>query len=130
MTSTFVPFLGHFLIGFYFVFFGVWNIYHWYTILEVMAKRGIPHPYLFLSIGIVWQFIAGVMIMFDIYIKLAAFSLIPFTIIAVCFLHPFWRCSVENRKHDLIMFITNITVTLGSLLILMGPIVHFTDIMT
>lgn len=125
-----LPFLAHFLIGFYFAFFGLWNIYHWFTILELMAKRGIPHPYLFLSIGIVWQVVAGVMIMFNIYIKLAAFTLIPFTIFAVCFLHPFWRCQTEQRKHDLIMFITNITVTLGALLLLVSPISQLADLFT
>ena len=31
--------LSHSLIGFYFIFFGFWNIYHWSPMIQVMLNR-------------------------------------------------------------------------------------------
>ena len=76
--------LAHILIGFYFAFLGCWNIYHWTPLMEVMAKRDIPHPYFILPVGIMVQVITGTMIMFGILVKLASLFLIPSTILAVC----------------------------------------------
>jgi len=44
--------IGHSLIGFYFIFFGFWNIYHWTPISEVMLKKRLPSPLFLLSIAI------------------------------------------------------------------------------
>lgn len=110
--------LSHSLIGFYFIFFGFWNIYHWKPITEVMLKRQIPSPLLILSIAIGWQIIAGIMLMFGILMKLAALMLIPFTIAIVFILHPFWTFTGELRKQHMALFITNFTMTLGALMLL------------
>ncbi len=112
--------LAHSFIGFYFVFFGIWNVYHWFPILETMTEKNIPHPYLVLPIGIAWEIIAGVMIICGIYVTLAAVLLIPFTIISVVMFHPFWKLEGERQISSLIVFITNITVTIGALLLLIG----------
>lgn len=113
--------LAHFLIGFYFVFYGFWNIYHWIPILEVMAKRGIPHPYFLLPLGILLQVIAGFMIIFNLYAVFAALALIPFTIIVVMIFHPFWIYRGELRILNLSIFLANMTVTLGALLLIVVP---------
>ena len=60
--------LTHFLIGSYFVFFAIWNIYHWNRIIEIMSKDNFPHPYLLLSVGIGWQAVAGFMLIFGLFI--------------------------------------------------------------
>jgi len=125
-----LPTLSHFLIGFYFAFFGIWNIYHWSPLLEIMAQKGLPHPYLVLPWGIGWQIIAGCMIIFGMYIKIAALSLIPFTILAVCFFHPFWNFKGEARKSNFSIFITNMTVVLGALCALITPVTQITDLLS
>lgn len=112
--------ISHILIGFYFTFFGVWNIYHWKPITEVMLQRKIPSPLLLLSIAIGWQIICGVMIMFGILIKLAAFLLIPFTVLIILMLHSYWNYRGELRKQHMALFITNFTMSLGALMLLLA----------
>lgn len=122
MDSLFrsLPLLAHFLIGFYFVFYAFWNVYHWAPILKVMAERGIPHPYLILPIGITLQAVAGYFIMFGIFVRLSAFLLIPFTIIAIFIFHPFWKHRGELRILNFSIFLANMTVTLAALLLLIA----------
>lgn len=114
--------LAHILIGFYFTFFGFWNIYHWKPMLDVMNNKGMPSPILLLSIAIGWQIILGVMIMSGFFVKIAALLLIPFSIFIVFILHPFWDFSGELRKQHMALFITNFTMTLGALLLLLNSI--------
>jgi len=112
-------FMGHILIGFYFTFFGVWNIYHWKPISEVMLQKKLPSPLLLLSIAIGWQIICGTMIMVGFFVKLAALLLIPFTLMIVFLLHSYWDYKGELRKQHMALFITNLTVSLGALILLL-----------
>lgn len=114
-----LPILGHILVGFYFAFFGLWNIYHWTPFLEVMAKKGIPHAYLLLALGITWQFTLGILIMFGIFVKLSALLLIPFVLVSLFIFHDFWNSTGETRRLNLTIFVTNLTIILGALLQLM-----------
>lgn len=123
-----LPFLAQFLIGFYYVFFGFWNIYHWSPLLQTMAEENIPHPYLLLPIGIAWQVLAGFMIIAGFYVKVGALSLIPFTIIASFIFHPFWKYSGKTRKLNFTVFVTNLTISLGALLLLIVPIANWGDL--
>lgn len=112
--------ISHFLIGFYFTFFGFWNIYHWKPMTEVMIERHITSPIMLLSIAIGWQILCGVMIMCGILVKLAALLLIPFTICIVFLLHPFWHYHGELRKQHMALFMTNFTMSLGALILLLA----------
>lgn len=130
---NFLPSIAHTLIGLYFAIYGVLNIYQWRPTLETMARKGIPHPYFFLSIGIVWQFTAGLLIMIGMLVKIAALSLIPFTVIAVFIFHDFWNHTRELRRESMGMFISNMTVTLGTLILLLNtitPITQVADLLT
>lgn len=124
------PVLAHFLIGFYFAFYGFWNIRYWAPILQVMADKNVPHPYLILPIGIGWQIITGCMIIFGIYVKLAALLLIPFTILAACIFYPYWNFKGEHRKTAFGLFFTHMTITLGALLSLITPITGIIDLVS
>ncbi|OGT47164.1 MAG: hypothetical protein A3E83_05250 [Gammaproteobacteria bacterium RIFCSPHIGHO2_12_FULL_41_20] len=112
--------IAHFLIGFYFLFFGIWNIYHWRPTLSLLNQKNLPHPWLLLPLAIAWQSIAGIMIICGIFIKLAALSLIPFTLISICIIHQFWKHTGELRNLNLIIFVANLTVTCASLLLLLN----------
>lgn len=109
---------SHFLIGFYFVFFGFWNIYHWGPTLIVMGEKKIPLAQILLPLAIVWEIVAGCMIIFDIYTKFAALSLIPFTLIAISLFHPFWKFQGQLWVLNFTIFMANITVTVAALLLL------------
>jgi putative oxidoreductase len=124
--------IAHVLIGFYFVFAGFWNIYHWRPIVESMSQKNIPLPFLVLPCGIFWETVAGFMIMFGIYVKIAALVLIPFTIISVFIFHAFWNDRGEHRALNLSIFLANIFMTVGALLLLLNnatPIAHLSDLL-
>ena len=112
--------ISHVLIGFYFTFFGLWNIYHWKPMIEVMLQKRIPSPLFLLSIAIGWQIICGVMIMFSILTKLAALLLIPFTVLIILMLHSYWDYKGELRKQHMALFVTNFTISLGALILLLA----------
>jgi len=115
-----LPILAHLFIGFYFTFFGFWNMYHWVPMTEVMIQRRLPCPFFLLSAIITWQIIAGVMLMFGILPKLAALTLIPFVFFMVFILHPFWKFKGEIKKQHMALFITNLTLGLGALVLLLN----------
>jgi putative oxidoreductase len=121
-----VPMIAHVLIGFYFAFFGFWNVYHWRPITEEMLQRNIPQPFLILSAGIFWQTVTGFMIMFSIYVKLAALLLIPFTIMSVFIFHPFWNYRGEHRRLNFSFFMANLTMSVSALLLLLTNITPLT----
>jgi putative oxidoreductase len=111
--------LAHLLIGYFFVFFGFLNIFHWKANLQAMSQKALPTPAIILILGIAWQTIAGLMIMLNIHAKLAALLLIPFTIVSVLIFHPFWQFKGGQRTLNMAMFVSNMTVTLGALLLLL-----------
>jgi len=125
-----LPLIIHALIGFYFAFFGFWNIYHWVPIVEVMAQKRVPMPYLLLPIGITWQILAGILIIFGIGTKLAALSLVPFTLVAVFIFHPFWKYRGELCALNFSIFVANCTIGLGALLSLVLPVSSFADLLS
>ncbi|MDF1645609.1 MAG: DoxX family protein [Legionellaceae bacterium] len=114
------PTLGAFLIGFYFAFFGVWNAWHWQATRDFMVTRNIPLPSILLTLGIFIQSIAGCLLMIGIYVQIAAIVLIPFNLIAVFIFHAFWMHEGELRRLNMIIFIANLTATLGALLLLLN----------
>ncbi len=117
-TLTALPLVTHSLIGFYFAFFGFWNTYHWRPLMETLSQRNIAHPWLLLPIGIVWQTLAGFMIMLNFYLNIAAISLIPFTLIAIFLLYPFWQFHGEQRGLHFTLFITHLLVTVSALILI------------
>lgn len=129
----YLPTLGHILIGLYFVYFGVWNIYHWRPTIDVMLEDHIPSPVFFLSIGLSCQIILGVMIMCNIHIKIAALLLIILTVFSVFMFHPFWKFKGDRKKHHLSQFVDNVTIIIGTLILLINnvaPISSFRDFLS
>lgn len=119
--------LAHTLIGLLFVCGGLFNIYHWRSLMEALIQRGVPHPWFVLPIGIAWETIAGMFIILGIFVKLAALSLIPFTIISVLMIHCFWKHHGETRALHMGIFITHFTVTLGALVLLLNTVTPTTQ---
>ncbi len=117
---SFVPILGRFLFGFFFVFFGGWNTIHWRPTLDAMRQKKIPLANLLLWFGIFLETLSGLMIIFGVYVRLAALLLIPFVLVSIIMFHPFWRLQGEIRMLNMFIFITHITATLGALLLFCG----------
>lgn len=128
-----LPIIGKCFIGFFFVASGLWNIYHWRPSLRVMIDKNIPLPFVFLPLGIFWKICAGAMIIFGSYTKLAALSLIIFTVITISIFHDFWNHQGELRRLNLLLFLANLTISVGALLLLLNnitPLSTFADLFT
>ena len=117
-----LPILGRFFVGFYFAGFGLWNIYHWRPFTRVLIEKNIPLPFVVLPLGIFWQMAAGTMIMFDSYVKGASLSLIIFTVISITIFHDFWNHAGEVRRLNLNLYLANLTISVGALLLLLNNI--------
>jgi putative oxidoreductase len=112
------------LIGFFFVFFGFWNFIHRAPTIDFMKKKHLPLSSMVFYFGIILQILCGLGIMFNYASSLAALLLIPFNIIAVFIFHAFWTYSDEIRRLNMICFVTNLTASLGALILL----IDFTEI--
>jgi putative oxidoreductase len=128
-----LPIMGKCFIGFYFAGTGLFNIYHWRPTLAAMIEKNIPLPFIVMPLGIFWEISAGSMIIFNSYVKLAALSLIFFTVIAITLFHDFWNHEGEVRKLNKIIFIANMTISIGALIILTNnitPVTTLADLFT
>lgn len=122
------PIWGRVLVGFYFVFFGGWNIYHWRPTLDAMLQKKIGFANVLLTLGIAWQSVLGLCLILGIFVKLAAILLIPFNLLVTLMFHPFWCFEGEIRRLNMLVFIANLTVTWGALLLLINNITPLTGL--
>jgi len=111
--------LGRILIGFLFFFFGIWNTLHRKPILEFMQQKKIPLAFPFLILGLAWETLFGFYIIIGLWVQFSALMLIPFTIVSVFIFHAFWNFDGQVRSLNMTLFIANLTVTLGALLLLL-----------
>jgi len=86
-----------------------------------MSKKSVPFASLVFYLGILTQTLCGLLIILNTMVLFAAIILIIFDIVAVLLFHQFWTLEGELRRLNLIIFITNLTVVLGTLLILIDP---------
>lgn len=116
-----LSYIAHFLIGFFFIYFGFSNFQQRTIIIEIMSKKSVPFASLVFYLGILTQTLCGLLIILNTMVLFAAIILIIFDIVAVLLFHQFWTLEGELRRLNLIIFITNLTVVLGTLLILIDP---------
>jgi len=118
LSPTFYT-LAHILVGLLFCIAAVMNIKNYQAVLLEMQTKKIPLAQIVLIIGIAYESIFGLMLIFGILIPFAAMMLVPFVIITALMFHNFWKYQGEKRQINLSIFVMHMTVTLGSLLLLM-----------
>jgi uncharacterized membrane protein YphA (DoxX/SURF4 family) len=111
--------IARLLVGFFFLFFGIWNLLHWKPTLEFMEQKKIPLATFALGFGIALEILCSLMIIADIDVQIAVLLLIPFVIVAVFIFHAFWNFEGDIRRLNMLCFITNLTSTLAALLLLL-----------
>ena len=117
-----LSYIAHFLIGFFFIYFGFSNFQQRTIIIEIMSKKSVPFASLVFYLGILTQTLCGLLIILNTMVLFAAIILIIFDIVAVLLFHQFWTLEGELRRLNLIIFITNLTIVLGALIILIDPV--------
>lgn len=107
-----------FLIALFFMIFGVLNFRSRQSIITAMYEKNIPFARFMFYFGVIFQLLLGAAIMIDMYTSFAAIGLIIFDIVAIFIFHPFWKMTGELRRLNQIIFITNSTIVIGALLLL------------
>ena len=121
MITTWTLRFAELLIGAYYLGFGIANARSFQLILDSLKTRKFPIPEVLFWAGVATQSIAGGLLIFGYQPSLAAFVLIPFTLVASLTFHPFWSMEGEARFLNRIIFICNYTCVLAALLLIVGP---------
>lgn len=111
--------IGRIVLGFMFVYAGICNIYYAELKTKVIAERNIPFPKYVLWLGISTQILAGLAVIFHVYLIPATVLLILFNFCAAYLFHNFWNVSGDAYRLKMQGFINNMGF-FGALLILLG----------
>jgi putative oxidoreductase len=120
MIATWILRCAEILIGSFYLGFGVANARSSREILDSLHDRHFPIPDVLFWGGVATQWIAGALLIIGYQTSLAAFVLIPFTLVASLTFHPFWSMEGEARFLNRIIFICNYTCVLAALLLIVG----------
>lgn len=107
------------LMGGAFVFAGLRNIVLRLRLVILIGGRGVPLPAVILWMGIVWQIVAGTMVLCGIQVALASAMLLAFLLVATPMFHNFWDYQGPDRASRINSFIGNVALA-GGLLALIG----------
>ena len=112
---------GRILIGLYFFSFFFWNYYHRVPAIEGMRASHVPFAPVIFGFGICFQLVIGLLVVFAQFTEICAALLVIYVICATFIFHRFWTMEEgAPRTLNTIIFIGNLTVTLGGLLLLIG----------
>ncbi len=107
------PLIGRILLALIFVVSGFNKITGWDGTLGYMASKGIPMTDILLIITIIIELGGGLMIVFGIYARWAAFAIFLFLIPVTLIFHPFWADPEQMNN-----FMKNIAIMGGMLYII------------
>jgi putative oxidoreductase len=116
------PLLGRIGLSAIFLLSGVNKITNWEQTAQYMQAQGMPLVPLFLVGAIVLELAGGLSVLLGFHARLGAALLILFLIPATLIFHNFWALQGPEQQLQMIMFLKNVAILGGLLLIVgMGP---------
>lgn len=113
--------IARFLISILFLYAGIYNACHWSILKNALAQKKFPVSGFLLTIAIIFEISAAILIIIGFHVKIVALLLIPFTLISILVFHDFWhKPPGEVRDLNFIIFFTHITATLSALVFLIA----------
>lgn len=109
--------IGRVLLSLIFVLSGFTKITGWSDTAAYMASKGMTAVPFFLSMAILLELGAGLMVMLGYRARLGALGLIIFVIPTTLIFHNFWALQGSEQQLQMIMFLKNLAM-LGGLLII------------
>jgi len=111
--------IAHVLVAISFIVIGIINFFRRTDVHEEMRGFGVPLPEIALPIGLISQWLGGLMILFDFYAGVGAVILIAFVFTASCIFLRWWKINdnLFRRTHMKIAVFTNFTMVAALLLI-------------
>ena len=114
---SYAPMIGRIMVGFVFFYSSFCNIAYRSIKIETLIEKRLPKPAWVLAIGIIWQFIFGLMVMLDFYTVWSAAALILFTFLSATLYHDFWNAKSAADWRMRMQGLTNNIGIVGGLLL-------------
>jgi len=109
--------VGRILLALIFFSSGIGKIFTFDGTTQYMAAQGMPMPALFLVGAIAVEIFGGLSIIVGFKARWGALALIGFTVVASLIFHPFWALEGMERQIQMIMFMKNLSMIGGLLLV-------------
>jgi putative oxidoreductase len=120
--NRYVPLLGRILLALIFLISGLGKIFDWQGTAGYMASKGMPLIPFFLLGAIVLELAGGLAVLLGFKARIGALLLIVFLIPATLIFHNFWTLTGMERQIQMIMFLKNLAIMGGLLLVVgLGP---------
>lgn len=116
-TSDAAALAGRFLLALMFVLAGYSKIGGFDGIAGYIGAKGLPLPQLLAAGTIALEIVAGLALMVGYKARWAAAALAAFTVLASLLFHAFWAAPAEQQRVEYLLFIKNIAVVGGLLMV-------------
>lgn len=111
--------IGRILLSLIFFASGVGKIFDFEGTTAYMEVAGMPMTGLFLVGAIVFELVGGASIIVGFKARIGAILLIVFLVPATFVFHAFWNMPEEQQQIQMIMFMKNLSI-LGGLIVIIG----------
>jgi putative oxidoreductase len=116
LTST-AALIGRILLALMFVVAGVGKIGGFDGTVGYIASKGLPLPVVLAAGTVALEIVAGVALIVGYKVRWAALALAAFTLLATVIFHAYWAMPAEQQMVQQLMFLKNIAVTGGLLMV-------------
>jgi putative oxidoreductase len=113
-----VALIGRVLLALMFVLAGVSKFGGLAGTAGYIASKGLPLPMVVATATAAFEVIAGLALIVGYRARLAALALALFTLLATLLFHNFWAMPAEQQQMQQLMFMKNLSVTGGLLMVL------------
>jgi len=117
-----IALIGRVLLAFMFVYSGFGKIGGFERTAANIASKGLPLPEIGAAIAIAVELGGGLMLALGWKTRCAALAIAVFTLAAAVLFHNFWTMTDQAMRTNQIMFLKNITIIGGMLMVVaFGP---------
>jgi len=109
--------VGRVLLAFLFIAAGTEKVGGFDDTAGFIASKGLPLPQVGVAIAILAEVGGGMLLAIGWKARWAALALAVFTLVTSIFFHDFWTMAGEARTTNLVMFLKNIAVVGGLLMV-------------
>lgn len=122
LVQNTVLLLGRVLLSLIFVMSGFGKIFSFSSTTGYMQAQGMPLAWFFLIGAIVFELAGGLSVMVGCWTRLGAALLLIFLVPATLIFHAFWTLPEAEQQVQMIMFMKNLSIFGGLLIVLAsGP---------
>lgn len=119
LFNRLAPLAGRIFLTLIFVSSGVGKIFQWDGTAAYMVAQGMPLVPYFLFGAIVLELAGGLSVMLGFKARLGAVALLVFLLPATFIFHAFWALPEAEQQIQMIMFMKNLAI-MGGLLMIVG----------